>query len=108
MKKDNLEIIFLQRESLDESLNEPLWCTWCEDRINDSDIEYIRKDKHEELEGENKEMLAYLVKINICKVCPECFKTLYCDLMNCNEYKKKLLIEKTGKSIEDIINESNT
>ena len=72
---------------------------------------YLRRTVHnylKELEQKNKDMIAYLVQIDICKVCPECFKTLYCDLMNCNEYKKKLLIEKTGKSIEDIINESNT
>lgn len=52
MKKPH-KIIFLQWVEPDEEEG----VTWCQDKINDTDVEYIRKDVHD------KEMEGYLTLI---------------------------------------------
>ena len=36
--------------------------TWCQDRVNDGDIEYVLKSDYDELEKQNKELVEFIVK----------------------------------------------
>lgn len=51
MKDSRRERIWLQLQSEDEFRE----ITWCEDKINHDDVEYVRADKVAQLKAENKE-----------------------------------------------------
>lgn len=59
------ETIFLQIDEYgkDAKSFKELETTWCTDKLNEDDIEYILKSKYEELEHQKEKILSYINKL---------------------------------------------
>ena len=89
MKKH--KTIYLNIEKLS-----PTHLCWCEDKVNDSDIEYILKSQYTELEKQNEELMEYIIMDAKNKMIGSEIKSLPAYTI--------LIIEKhTGKPIEEVL-----